>query len=46
MCEELRNQFLAQQNQSSNWYEDSNKAKNLGLMEKGGYAATVKQQEL
>jgi autonomous glycyl radical cofactor GrcA len=45
VCEELRN--LANNPASnSNWYDDSEKIKKLGLMGKGGYAETIKKQEV
>lgn len=44
VCEELKSQ-QSTQNQSGNWMEEPNGAKKLGLMEKGGYTATLKSQE-
>jgi hypothetical protein len=47
VCEELRNLNISNNNQNinSSWYEESDKAKNLGLMQRGGYADTFKKQE-
>jgi len=46
VCEVLRdiNNTNNQNNQNANWFEDSGKQKNLGLMERGGYADTFKKQ--
>lgn len=41
VCDELRAQAQGQQ-QANNWYEEGDKHGKLGLMEKGGYANTVK----